>query len=269
VGIHVLDLHQKGSFNVTGTGSTTVTGSASIIVNSDDPEAAITNGGTVTASDMKVTGGTYSSGNQGGFFGNIETGTEPQPDPLRNVPQPVATDYAEQSRGPTHYSNGNRTLYPGVYHGGITISGQANVTMMPGIYYMDGGGFQFGGLGNLSAIGVMIYSDPKTASDNISISGSGGGTVTMTPPTTGLYQGLTLFQNRTATNTMTISGNGGFFVSGTFYAANALLNVTGGGAGQIGSQFISRFLEINGGGALNIDYNPAQAIPVRTIGLVE
>jgi hypothetical protein len=38
---------------------------------------------------------------------------------------------------------------------------------------------------------------------------------------------------------------------------------------QIGSQFISRFLEINGNGGLHIDYDPNQAIPRRILGLVE
>jgi len=47
------------------------------------------------------------------------------------------------------------------------------------------------------------------------------------------------------------------------------MNITGNGAGQIGSQYISRLLDINGGGALAIDYNPEQVIPRRILGLVE
>ena len=141
--------------------------------------------------------------------------------------------------------------------------------MLPGIYYMDGGGFSMTGQGNLFAEGVMIYSDPKTSSDAISISGSNGGSVTMTPPTSGTYKGLTLFQNRAAEQVMSISGNGNFHVTGTFYAANALMNVTGNGAGEIGSQYVSRLLDINGGGGLGIDYNPDQVIPRRVLGLVE
>jgi hypothetical protein len=91
----------------------------------------------------------------------------------------------------------------------------------------------------------------------------------MTPPTTGIYQGMTLFQDRESANTLTVSGGGNFHVTGTFYAANALMKVSGGGNSRVGSQFISRFLEINGNGALNIDYDPNQAIPRRIIGLVE
>ena len=116
----------------------------------------------------------------------------------------------------------------------------------------------------------MIYNAPSGPSDVINISGSNGGSVTMTPPSTGTYKGMTLFQQRSATTQdMTISGNGNFFVTGTFYAAGALLNVTGNGAGQIGSQYISNLLDINGGGGLGIDYNPTQATPRRLLNLVE
>jgi Flp pilus assembly protein TadG len=266
VGIHVLDLHEPSALRATGGANGSVAGGASVIVNSDASDAAVTTGGsTLKASRFDVTGGT--SG--GGFIGEVQTGTPPQPDPLRNIPQPIASDYSEQSNGPKHYSNGNRTISPGVYNGGIAITGQANVTMEPGVYYMKGGGFSMTGQGNLLAHGVIIYNDPKQSSDVISISGSNGGSVTMTPPTSGVYKGLTLFQNRSATQDMNVSGNGSFHMTGTFYAANALMNVTGNGAGQIGSQYVSRLLDINGGGGLGIDYDPDQVVPRRILGLVE
>jgi Flp pilus assembly protein TadG len=266
IGIHVLDLHEPSALRATGGGSGVVSGGAAVIVNSDDPEAAVTTGGsTLTAASFSIVGGT--SG--GGFIGDVHTGEDPQPDPLRNLAEPKMSDYNDQSSGPKHYSNGNRIISPGVYHGGITITGQANVTMLPGVYYMDGGGFSFMGQGNLVANGVMIYNAPKSSSDNINLSGSNNGSVTMTPPTSGLYKGLTLFQERTATNSMGISGNGGFYVTGTFYTAGSLMNVTGNGAAQIGSQYISRLLDINGAGALGIDYNPDQVIPRRVLSLVE
>ena len=78
-------------------------------------------------------------------------------------------------------------MSPGVYHGGIAISGQANLTMEPGIYYMDGGGFSFTGQGNLVANGVMIFNAPKKTSDVVSISGTGS--IVMSPPTSGHLQG--------------------------------------------------------------------------------
>ena len=266
IGIHVLDLHASSALRGTGGGIGGVSGGAAVIVNSDATDAAVTTGGsTLAASEFDITGGTVG----GGFIGTVNLGTPPQPDPLRNIPEPTLLGLEERSSGPKHYSNGNRTISPGVYHGGISITGQANVTMEPGIYYMDGGGFSMTGQGNLIALGVMIFNAPKQPSDCINISGSNGGSVTMSPPTSGIYKGLTLFQERAATQQMTISGNGNFDVTGTFYAAGALLNVTGNGAGRIGSQYISNLLDINGGGGLAIDYNPEQVIPRRILSLVE
>jgi hypothetical protein len=269
VGIHVLDLYAKGALNAVGGSSASVTGGAKVIVNSNDPEAAITNGGTITATELDVTGGTSVTGQGGGFYGNINLGTPPQPDPLRGIPEVDPASLPDQSHGNTHFSNGTHTLSPGVYHGGITISGKGSVVMLPGIYYMDGGGFSMSGQGNMYAAGVMIFNAPKASSDVISITGSDSGSVYLTPPTSGIYQGLTLFQARASDNVLTVSGSGSMYVTGTFYAAGALMKIAGGGASQIGSQFISRFLEINGNGALNIDYNPNQAIPRRVLTLVE
>lgn len=266
IGIHVLDLHEPSALRATGGGLGNVSGGAAVIVNSDAAEAAVTTGGSsLTADNFSIVGGTSGEG----FHGEVHTGMEPQPDPLRALPQPNSADYANQSNGPKHYSNGSKTISPGVYNGGITITGQANVTMQPGIYYMKGGGFSFSGQGNLVANGVMIYNDPQGPSDNISLSGSNGGSVTMTPPTTGTYKGMTLFQERTAENTMNISGNGGFYVTGTFYTANSLMNVTGNGDAHIGSQYISRLLDLNGTGNMLIDYNPDQVVPRRVLSLVE
>ena len=57
--------------------------------------------------------------------------------------------------------------------------------------------------------------------------------------------------------------------SPTFYTANGTLQVGGGGNGRVGSQYISRLLEIVGSGDLVIDYIKDKAIPRRTFHLVE
>lgn len=268
VGIHVLDLYDKASLVATGDGLVELTGEASVIVNSNHAEAGVSNGGTLIAPTFEIAGGTSTSGTSGGFFGEVNTGVPPQPDPLRALPPPDPAAMVQQRNGPTMISQGSRTLKPGVY-GGITVSGQGSLTLEPGVYYMDGGGFNFGGLGNLYAEGVMIYNSPKNPSDGISIAGSGSGSVHITPMSNGLYKGMTFFQDRNAPHELNISGNGAFYVTGTFYAANALMKVSGGGDSEVGSQFISRYLAITGNGNLTIDYNPDVVAPRRVVGLVE
>jgi hypothetical protein len=91
----------------------------------------------------------------------------------------------------------------------------------------------------------------------------------MSPPTGGIYKGLTLFQDRESGNDLSVSGGGAMDITGTFYAAGGLMKVSGGGDSKVGSQYISRFLTIAGNGGLRIDYDPSNAIPRRILGLVE
>jgi Flp pilus assembly protein TadG len=266
VAIHVLDLHEQASLTATGESSITVTGAA-VIVNSDDEEAATSTGGTITASPINITGGSSVSGTKGGFFGDINYGVPPEPDPLRHIPEPNINGYSIQSQGPVHISNGTRMLNPGTYRGGISVSGKGTLVMAPGVYYMDGGGFSFSGQGDLTATGVMIYNAPSLSSHTVSISGTGS--IVMSPPSGGLYKGLTLFQKRSSGNTMSVSGGGYMDIVGTFYTAGGTLAVGGNGDSRVGSQYISRFLEIVGNGGLRIDYDAANAIPRRVLHLVE
>jgi hypothetical protein len=160
------------------------------------------------------------------------------------------------------------TLRPGVYVGGIGIAGQATVTMLPGIYYMQGGGFSVSGPASVTGNGVMIYNAPVHNGDAVSITGQGA--VTITPPTTGLYQGISIFQDRAASTPVKIAGHGDLSITGTFYAARASLNITGDGAlNEIGSQYISYDLFLAGNGDITIDWVNNPTARARVIQLVE
>jgi Putative Flp pilus-assembly TadE/G-like len=270
-GIIVLDPTAPSALNVTGGGQVNVA-NASVIVDSNDAVAANATGGSIaSASEFDVTGG-YS----GTFIGPVYTGAQPSPDPLAYLAPPDPSTLTLQSNKKLTISNGNRTLQPGVYRGGIQISGNANVTLSPGIYYMDTGGFSFGGGGStggtLIGNGVLLYNapDPKNNSEGISINGNNSSYISMSPPTSGPYQGISLFQDRTSTQSLSIAGNGDFTITGTFYAAAAQLSVAGNGTqSTIGSQYISDTLTVSGGGALNINWTQDQTARTRYLGLVE
>jgi hypothetical protein len=171
--------------------------------------------------------------------------------------------------GSSGSSGGGNTYYlqPGVFVGGLKFGGQDSVVMAPGIYYMEGGGFSFSGQGSLTGTGVMIYNAAQSNSDNFTITGQG--TVNLTPPTSGPYAGLLVFQDRTASAPVQISGNGYYNITGGVYAADALVQISGNGDTSIGSQYISRTLDIGGNGGLNITWNPKQVPSTRIVSLVE
>jgi putative Flp pilus-assembly TadE/G-like protein len=274
-GIIVLHPTDKGSFGTAGGGTVTVGGTASIIVDSAHPEAMIANGGgTVTSeSGYDVTGiPGWSTPGGGSFGGTIHSGMEPTPDPLRSIPQPdPSTMNVRSTKRLTHSSAQTINLQPGVYIGGISVSGKGNVNLAPGIYYMKGG-FSFSGQGSITGNGVTIFNDPQSNSDAIDLSGQGA--ITLTPPLDGPYQGITLFQSRTSTNQPTVSvtgtGTAPLYMTGTFYVPNALLKVTGNGTEDtIGSQYISNWLQLGGNGSFNVNWDPVLVPGIREVYLVE
>jgi hypothetical protein len=277
IGILVLDPSGRGALNGSAGGNLTMTG-ASVLVNSSDPSGAILSGsGGMTAPEFDFTGnpGWLTSGT-GRFNGTMKSSLAAVSDPLQNRNPP------DPSKLPLVHSGSTLnitdvdpakgvTLSPGVYQRGISISaiGSGTVTMQPGIYYMQGGGFQFTGSTSLVGNGVMIYNAPTTSSEVVSITGSGS--VTLSPPTAGSYTGFTIWQDRTSNVPLTIGGTGTTNITGTFYAAGATLNIAGSGSGTnvIGSQYIANDLALTGSGNVNINYSGGTVAPVRLLGLVE
>ncbi len=267
-GILLLDPSNSGALTAKGNGSFTVTGA--VVVNSGDPNGGVATGGaTVTAPNFYF-GGTPGYTTSGGsqFVGAIQTGMNPTPDPLAYLNPPDPGSLPLQSSHQLKINGAKPvTIQPGLYKGGISISGPGSVTMQPGIYYMQGGGFSFTGQGTVVGNGIMIYNAPLTQNDAINLNGQGS--LTITPMTTGVYQGISFFQDRTSTVPLSITGNGSMNIGGTFYAARAPVKITGNSSGDtIGSQYISYDLTLGGNGSISINWNGSTA-RTRRFGLVE
>lgn len=269
-GIILLDPTSSGSLTDSGNGTVTVSG-ADIVIDSSSASAAKASGNsTVSAPEIVITGtpGDVTTGNAK-FVGGIDSGATPTVDPLLYVPAPTISSLpAIRSTKLTLTGSSTTTLNPGVYTGGISLSGNASATLNPGIYYLSGGGLAMSGNASLTGSGVMFYNDPGTSGGTINISGTGA--VTLSPPTSGTYKGITIFQNRTATNTVSITGNGSMNLTGTLYIPHATLNVSGNGSNNImGSQYISYDLTVSGSGSVGIVWTGASTANARSIGLVE
>jgi hypothetical protein len=260
----LLDPHASGALNAHGNGATTVTG-GDIVVDSDAGAAALTKGAnaSLSAAEFDITGG-YSGSLSGG---PINTGVPPMPDPLAYLPEPdPATLTPRQVPAPD--TNGNIILLAGVYAGPLSFTGN-NIIMTPSgsenIIYITGGGLSLKGNASLTANGVMIFNAPSGSIDL-----AGNGSVTISPPTSGIYQGISIFQDRSSTAGMSITGNGTVTLSGTIYAANSAVKLAGNGAAsQYGGQWIARTMDLGGNGATIINYNANQSARQRQIGLVE
>ena len=105
----------------------------------------------------------------------------------------------------------------------------------------------------------------------IPITVSGQGSLILTAPTDGPYQGITFFQERSSNVTGNIQGTGNDTnITGTFYFPGALLNVSGnGGVVNLGSQYISRLLNLSGNGGIHVNWDPEYVARKRSIYIVE
>jgi hypothetical protein len=265
-GLYVLDSSGQGAFNDSGGAPVHVNG-GNIYVNSTSSKGATASGsGNIWASKLYFSGSPgYSVSGSASFNGTITSNSSPVADPLASLPAPSMSSLTVQAN---NYSlgGGTATLNPGVYNGGITLSGSSSATLNPGIYYLNGGGLTVSGSASLTANGVMFYND---GGSNGKFTISGSGTITISPPTSGTYAGVTLFQNRTATAQVTVSGGSLVNLTGAFYAAAALANVSGQSTTNlVGSEWVVKDLTVSGSGAVTIGNSSTTSSP-RLYGLVE
>lgn len=278
-GIHLLDRSQRASLNSTGNGTITVTGGAEVLVNSSHAEAAVgTGGGALIAPVFNINGGVNDPSQ---FSGTINTGVPPAPDPLAYLPAPAVPADGTITWTPIGMGNRQYTLTPGRYTnlplfntGDVVIMQQASAGA-GGIYYIDGGGFKSTGanitMDPATTGGLMIYNKPDGPGEaqKIDITGNELGTVNLSGLTSGLYDGMLFWQDRAADLAVSVTGNGAFTLNGTFYAANSPVKITGNGDAIIGSQYISRTLDIGGNGNLTVNYSGAAAVKTRILSLVK
>jgi hypothetical protein len=159
----------------------------------------------------------------------------------------------------------------------VVILKQASANSQEGVYYLNGSGFTSTGATvvmdptGATTGGIMLYNDARPNGNSTGISLTGG-RVVLAPPSSGTYQGISIFQERSSTVDLSITGQGSTQITGTFYAAGAAIKVTGSdstGADVIGSQYISRTLQIGGNGKFGVNWDPHLTAPIRQLAIVE
>jgi Tfp pilus assembly protein PilX len=258
-------------------GNTTITAQGAIQINAganSSPPSSCTGASTggsqsiISAVEINTAGSV-----NGNFSPPAVTGQKPLGDPLANMQppcfglnqtgcHPIGTPTIQNhtntpalpagctgtAAAPVHCSVGSMTLSPGIYYGGLTISG--TTTLSSGTYIMAGGGnivqgFPGGfvattgntGVTSTGSGGITIYTtrndNPAQQSglgDYGSFSlGNGNATASLTATTTGYYKGITFFQDRSSALTVDLQGgnSGNYTLDGVFYAPAAGVDLQG------------------------------------------
>lgn len=223
------------SYNQGGTSVVTVQGGGVMANSSCNPSLTNSGSGSTSGDAIQYFSG---SGYSGSFSPAPVAVANTMADPLASMVPPslAATPVSPDSGGTatipkTANIGGTQTLRPGIYYGGLKITGNGTVTFLPGTYVLAGGGFEVGSTAVTTGDGIMIYntSDPQKptgsgACDSIAL--IGGGSTNFTPQTSGPYKNVVFWQDPACTAAFKIAG-GGTAASGVYYLPSATFTVQG------------------------------------------
>jgi Bacterial Ig-like domain (group 3)/Right handed beta helix region len=275
--IFVLDPSAGGALSLSGNASIKLTGG--VYVDSTSASALSASGNAaIKASVIDVHGGVSKSGNAS-FSPAPVTGAAVLADPLASLAEPSTTglsNYGSESLS----GNSSATIKPGIYSQ-ISVSGNGTLTLCSGLYIIEGGGFSVSGNASVVGSGVTIFNAgskyPTTGGTYGSITLSGNGSYNLSPPTSGTYAGIVIFQSRDNCSALTLSGNASG-MTGTVYAPAAQLAESGNA--QLNAAVIVDTMTVSGNGVSNtvalsspagtVAYTPAEirsAYGISALGL--
>ena len=206
---------------MTVTGAGEITGEhCSIFVNGSAANTLTASGAmTVRADSIGVQAPGYRHDGGSAFLPTPQVGQAARLDPLARLQPPAGG--ATQANGKLT-GTGTHTLQPGVYPGGINLSGGMTVNFAPGIYVLKGG-FTVDGAVNLNGDGVAFYTQGP-----VNIRGSG--VLKLAAPEMGSMAGILFYGDRDkVTGKNEITGGVSGELAGTLYFPSSALNLVGSG----------------------------------------
>jgi hypothetical protein len=201
-------------------------------------------------------------------------------------------------------SNEAWILYPGLYPGGLQVDQGRTVYLMPGIYWIGGGGIDIGGDASIVTIGSAADAVPNVLSApcatatttaslcggvliyNSKLPGAAGGPFVLnssgakmklasldlpTSDPNSIYNTMVIFQDRTVTQPVTLNGSASStVVEGIIYAPGADVTLNGNGGTLIVDQIIANTLKVTGSsGTIKVLRGTGVDAVISAAGLVD
>lgn len=245
--VYVLDPSVTKALWQTGSGD--LESACGVWVNSSDPKAIYQ-----TAGAIINTGSAYTS-LVGGYYQTGSSSITPLPVTALAAADPWASKTLPTMPTPVVCSSNTAPSFSsGTYCGGISFSGSA--TFSPGLYIMDGGGFNITGSGTVTGTGVTILltSDAGHSYKGLSINGSG--TITLSAPTSGQYEAMLFVGDRSTASPLgsTLTGTTTAQFNGFIYLPKEALTYTGGSSATNYTSIVCDTLKMTGLSYLNSNY---------------
>jgi hypothetical protein len=189
--------------------------------------ASLTTGATMTDAECAANG--------------AKTGVSKVADPFEDVVMPAR---------PNGCRNGNGSrLSAGRYCNGLSLSG--NVTLDPGVYYIDGGTLRINSNASISGTGVTFV-----LANGARVSMNGNATVNLQAPTSGTYSGILFMGDRDSSGGQrnTFNGTAASRMTGAIYFPTQAVGYLGNFSGQNGcTQIVANTVEWTGSTTMRVD----------------
>jgi hypothetical protein len=239
-----LDGSASGATVVKGTAAVNLTGCS--LMDNSSSSSALTMNGSATLSALSVSVvGNISGASSITTTQGITTGANAATDPY------AGSSYSSISGCDKHNfsSKKTETIGPGVYCGGISLNAGADVTLSPGVYYLDQGSLTVNGGATLSGTGVTIVFTSSSGSNYATANINGGATVDLVAPNTGTTAGIVFFGDRNMPVGTGFSFEGGAsqVFGGALYLPKGAVSFAGGsGTGQACTQLVADTITFTG-----------------------
>jgi hypothetical protein len=272
----VYTLDPSGASAITASNGVRVDSECGMNANSNNANAVtVVGGANLIIPSLSIVGG-YSVNNGGSLSVTPTTGVAPSTDPYASLPAPsVGPCNALTASGNGYssgYVNGTLQLYPGVYCGGLSINNGITAVFNPGTYIINGGSFNLAGGTASTGSGVTFYLTGTNASYG-GVQIGNGVTTTLTAPTSGTYQGILMFQDRTLTSPAASGLEGGatMQLGGALYFPTSTLNYANGtSTTNYFTSVVAKDLQFAGGAYIKYDSTgQATGMEVKTTALLE
>ncbi len=241
--VYTMDPDSRDAFNVSGTADVEFV-DCGVAVNSSDAGGARTNGGGKVKAKRFDVVGDYTGD---GFDPQPHTAQPPMSDPLQDIeaPEITACDYNKT------VIKGVATLHPGVYCDGLKFSANAEATLNPGTYIINGGGLVVSAGAEAVGTEVTFYITAESGHRYDAITINGGGYFEVSAPKSGALKGMLIFEDRNLKNVgeHKFNGGGDMLLEGAIYTPNADVKI----AGNFGAAAQKIMLVVN---KLDISGNP-------------
>jgi Flp pilus assembly protein TadG len=191
-------------------------GTCTVFINSNHPNGlSAKDNSMLTTGATCVAGGAEGSGKNFKPMPNLDCPAVPDPLGKRVAPNTAGCDYNDTK------IESDRTIYPGVYCGGLKITKNAIVHASQGIYVIKGDKLIVDDHATLKGEYVGFY----LAGSNAQLEFDKNTTISLTAPKDGVMSGLLFFEDRAAShgNKHKILSNNAHTLLGTLYFARGIL----------------------------------------------